>query len=435
MTHQGLRQRAVLGATVALSLTLFTTAAATDPTETLARVTVTPAGKAQFLDVLRLGFDWLSFSDTALEFYADAEDLRRLAELGVSTQIEIPDVRQWYAERLAADLARLDSLGGLQGGPATMGGFETYSEIVAHLDLTSGLHSSIVTGKFSIGTTLEGNDIWAIKISDNPGFDEDEPEVLLTSLTHAREPMGAAVTLGVLDYLADNYGVLPWITDYVDTREIYIIPVVNPDGYLYNELIAPGGGGMWRKNRRDNGGSFGVDLNRNWGAHWGYDNFGSSPNPSSDTYRGTGAFSENETSALRDFILSRTFSVIHNHHSYGQLELWPAGYDRFFTVDEPAFQIIGSTAAALTTSTPQIGWELYPTNGEADDWAYAALGVVSMTAEIGAAFWPLPSEIPGLRDDFIQANLYLIDIADNPFKVGPPRAPMLLAPDSVTIDS
>ena len=85
------------------------------------------------------------------------------------------------------------------------------------------------------------------------------------------------------------------------------IPVINPDGYVYNELIEPDGGGMHRKNRRNtncgNGTTRGVDLNRNFGYEWGADNIGSSSDPCSEVYRGDSAFSEPEAQAVRDFIL------------------------------------------------------------------------------------------------------------------------------------
>jgi murein tripeptide amidase MpaA len=92
-------------------------------------------------------------------------------------------------------------------------------------------------------------------------------------------------------YLLENYGTDPEATYLVDNREMYFVPCFNPDGYEYNRQTDPNGGGMWRKNRRNNGGSYGVDLNRNFGYMWGYDDLGSSPIPSSETYRGPSAFS------------------------------------------------------------------------------------------------------------------------------------------------
>ncbi len=120
-----------------------------------------------------------------------------------------------------------------------------------------------------------------VKISDNPNVNETEPEVLYTALHHAREPVGAMQMLFYMYYLLENYDNDPFIQALVDNTEMYFVPVVNPDGYVYNQTTNPNGGGMWRKNRRNNGsaGLYGSDLNRNYGYMWGYDNNGSSPYP------------------------------------------------------------------------------------------------------------------------------------------------------------
>ena len=113
----------------------------------------------------------------------------------------------------------------------------------------------------------------------------------------------------------------------VDNRELYFIPVINVDGYVYNENTNPNGGGNWRKNRRDNGGGiFGVDPNRNYSFQWGFNNSGSSPTPSSSTYRGTGPFSEPETQAIRDFVNGQDFTMAFNYHSFSNVLIFPYDY-------------------------------------------------------------------------------------------------------------
>src|SRR6185503_2455375 len=108
--------------------------------------------------------------------------------------------------------------------------------------------------------------------------------------------------------LLENYNTNPEVKYLIDNLEMYFVPVVNPDGYIYNETTNPNGGGMWRKNRRDNlDGEYGVDLNRNYGYNWGYDNNGSDPNTASDTYRGDTSFSEPETQNLKNFCNARQF--------------------------------------------------------------------------------------------------------------------------------
>ncbi|MBN4076379.1 immune inhibitor A [Gemmatimonas aurantiaca] len=415
--------------------------------ETLDKIRIRPETKDQYLRIYSGVYDIVEFYSEEFVAYADAADQLDLQNRGIPFTVEQPKISEFYSERAKTDLQRLRDMGAVSSSssPATMGGFETFSEIVAHLDQASADHPSIMTAKFSIGTSVEGRDLWVVKISDNPNVDENEPEVFLVSLIHAREPAAGAVTLNVMDYLTDNYGVIPEITTLVDTREIYIMPVENPDGYVYNELTNPSGGGLWRKNRLDNGdATFGVDLNRNHSGHWGYDDFGSSSNTASQVYRGTSAFSEPETNLTNLFIRSRNFTVIHNHHSYSNLELWPSGYDRVFTKDEFTFQIIGDSLTVNNGYAPLLSWNLYPTNGDADDYCYGDTtggkpSIISFTAEIGSVsdgFWPLPSRIPALIAENLHPNLYLIQIADNPRQVGPPYPPVLGAvSDTSIVDS
>src|SRR5262249_2175906 len=129
------------------------------------------------------------------------------------------------------------------------------------------------------------------------------------------------------------------VTYLVNNRELYFIPVVNPDGYVYNQTTNPNGGGRWRKNRRNSGGgAFGVDINRNFDYKWGYDDVGSSPEPASEHYRGASPASEPETPAIQNFVLSRHFTMSLNYHSYGDSFNFPWGYlPDFFTPDHPTF--------------------------------------------------------------------------------------------------
>ncbi|MCH9031482.1 MAG: immune inhibitor A [candidate division Zixibacteria bacterium] len=420
----------------------FVTASANEEpfkSEIIDKIRVATVDKAQLMSVLSSGFDIVEYDGLDLTLLAGLADKSRLNDMGVPFSVEIKDISKFYADRYAAELAELTKSGSLAGAPsATMGGFETYSEITTHIHQAWADHSSIVADPFSIGTTIDGNQQWVVKISDNPTVDEDEPEIFLVSLLHAREPCGAASHLNVMDYLTDNYGTDSLATYLVDNREIFILPVANPDGYVYNELINPTGGGMWRKNRRNNGGGvFGVDLNRNYSAHWGYDNIGSSPFTNSNTYRGPAPFSEPETSNIRDFVLSRNFSIIHNNHSYSDLVLWPFGYTYVYTPEQDIFQAIGDSMATFHGYFATIGWNLYPTNGEADEWAYDTTGgktsILSFTSELGSlsdGFWASLSRIPVIVDENLAPNLYLISIADNPRRAGPPIPPVLTGPDS-----
>lgn len=322
------------------------------------------------------------------------------------------------------------------GAQAVNGGFRNYGQCMALMDSIHTAHPSITSDKILIGGTHDGYFIWAMKISDNPGVDEDEPEVLITGMHHAREPIGMEICLETMKRLTDGYGSDALMTRLVNEREIYFVPIVNPDGYEYNRLTNPNGGGMWRKNRSENlDGTRGVDINRNYGYNWGYDDNGSSPVPNDETYRGQFAFSEDETQAMRTFVNDRHFTFMLNYHSYSRLFLWPWGYDYVYTPDEAFFEALGDSMTSLNGYTPEIGWHLYPTNGDADDWGYGATNehdpLYAFTMEVGTWFWPDPSEIPGQIDENQGPNFLLIDLADTPQRIFPPVVPTWTTPDTV----
>src|SRR5262245_13539570 len=152
-----------------------------------------------------------------------------------------------------------------------MGGYYTLNELQSVLDQIRAAYPAIVTAKTSLGSSVEGRPLWMVKVSDNPASDEAEPEARFDALHHAREPESMQASLWFLLWLVESYGSDPLATYLVDHRELFFVPCVNPDGYVYNQSTDPGGGGLWRKNRRNlGGGDFGVDLNRNYTYQWGY---------------------------------------------------------------------------------------------------------------------------------------------------------------------
>lgn len=304
-------------------------------------------------------------------------------------------------------------------GFGSMGGFFTLNEIYARLDTMYMLYPNIITQKFQIGSTIENRPIYAVKISDNPNVNEDEPQVLIDALIHAREPAGMMAVMYYMYYLLENYGTDPEVTYLVNNREIYFIPCMNPDGYDYNRTTNPNGGGQWRKNRRNNGGSFGVDLNRNWGYMWGYNNTGSSGTPSSETYRGTAPFSEPENQAVRDFCLQKNFKTALNYHTYSNLLLYPWGYINQPSPDNALFVEYSTDMVAFNgyqNGQPPV--ILYDVNGATDDWMYgeqdAKPKIISMTPEVGSSsdgFWPAQSRIFPLAMENLKPNLYITWVA------------------------
>jgi hypothetical protein len=297
--------------------------------------------------------------------------------------------------------------------------YHTWSETIAFVDSLRLLYPNVVSQKWSIGQTLEGRDLWCFRISDNPDVDEDEPEVLIDGMHHAREIMSSEFTIMFAEYLAQNYGTDPEITWLVDNRELYIIPVVNPDGSVYNEVGHPSGGGMWRKNRRDNGdGTFGVDPNRNYPYMWGYDDMGSSPDPGSEVYRGPSAGSELEIQAMMLFINGRNIRTHDTIHTYSNLTLYPWGYISTPTPDGAIFDHMAGEMTKFNGYTPgQPGVILYEVNGGTLDWTYGEIKhgkIFSFSNEIGSSsdfFWPPESRREPLFQENIWPHIYLMRVA------------------------
>ena len=358
-------------------------------------------------------------------FLSDTE-VKILRGNGIQFTMLIDDWNSYYEhqqqleKRSASELVASSPVKNFHLG--SMGGYLTLNEVVAELDSMRKKYPSLITKRDSIGTTLEKRTIWAVKISKNPDIDENEPRPLYTALHHAREPESMMQLIYFMWYLLENYGTDEEVTGLVDHREMYFVPVVNPDGYAYNQQTQPSGGGMWRKNRWINptGKTVGVDLNRNYGYQWGFNNVGSSPIDSFETYRGASAFSEPETQAMRNFCIAKKFSVALNYHTYSNLLIYPWGYSDSDTRDSIFFRSMASDLTASTrysygTGSQTVG---YVTNGDSDDWMYgdtlAKPKVFSMTPEIGTftdGFWPVLARILPLAQENLPANLYLAHAA------------------------
>jgi hypothetical protein len=367
----------------------------------------------------------------------DSKTINAARQAGFRLDVVIEDVKAYYKSR-TENSYRKPQQPQTQSAPCgitapsypmpahfhhgSMGGFYTYSELIDIIDSMSLLYPNLITAKAPIDVTqsIEGNDIYFLKLSDNPGTDEAEPEILYTALHHAREPESVTQMIYYLWYLLENYATDPEIQALVDSTEMYFVPCLNPDGYLYNEFTDPFGGGMWRKNRRDNlDGEFGVDLNRNYGFNWGYDDTGSSPYTDEETYRGTSAFSEPETQALRNFINTREFLITLNYHTWGNHLVIPWGYDPFVVnPDIASFNFYGEAITRYNHYHVGTGIETvgYVTNGGSDDWMYGEQSskpkIYSMTPEVGDdGFWPDPSRIDFLSESNVYANITMAKLA------------------------
>lgn len=300
----------------------------------------------------------------------------------------------------------------------SMGGYFTYAEMLDILDDMRTKYPNLISERTPIegALTHEGRPIYWLRISNNPDIDEEKPEVLYTALHHAREPNSLSQMIFYLWYVLENYDTDPDIKYIVDHTEMYFVPCINPDGYLYNEATNPEGGGLWRKNRwaDETGEVFGVDLNRNYGFEWAHDDQGSSSSPSSQVYRGQSGFSEPETQAIRDFCNAHQFKICMNYHSYGNLLIYPWGYSDEPTEEAESFNGFAQLMTAENnyfagTGTETVG---YVVNGNSDDWMYGETetkpSIFAMTPEVGDfdfGFWPPQSAIDRLNKSALRQNI------------------------------
>ena len=346
-----------------------------------------------------------------IEVIADDADLAALDALGVPYEVLVPDLVAFYRSRLGPLPESPGPYGAWLVPPFAgggMGGYYTFDEVVAVLDQMIAAYPNLISARTSLGKTVEGRDLWMVKISDNPNVDEPEPEVRIDALHHAREPASIHTTLWFMLYLLEEYGSDPLATYLVNERELWFVPVVNPDGYVYNQTISPGGGGLWRKNRSVNaGGSFGVDLNRNYPEKWGYDNVGSSPNPGSETYRGPAPASEPEVQAMSAFTAGRHFRTALTAHSYGNQWLYPYGYDQLVPTNVAEYEELGQLATEINGYELGPMWDvLYLVNGGVPDFDHEQHGIVSYLPEIGSSgdgFWPATARIVPLAEENLLA--------------------------------
>ncbi|MBB2911336.1 hypothetical protein FHS43_002601 [Streptosporangium becharense] len=240
------------------------------------------------------------------------------------------------------------------------------------------------------GTTLKGQPLTAIKVTKNARQlrDGTRKAVLYASAQHAREWITPEMTRRLLLHFLNGYGTDPELTRLVDTTELWFVPVANPDGYDHTFTE---GNRLWRKNLRDNDGdgrlttADGVDLNRNFAYKWGYDNEGSSANPASQTYRGARPQSEPETRAMDDLTKRVRFTYMLNYHSAAQLLLYGIGWQQATpSPDDLIFEaLLGDDAKpAVPGYDPDLGAELYTTNGETDGHMTNRRHILAVTPEM-----------------------------------------------------
>ncbi|MCX7947442.1 MAG: M14 family zinc carboxypeptidase [candidate division WOR-3 bacterium] len=302
----------------------------------------------------------------------------------VINKFQYEKVKNLYSHEVLFDGSEMKTL--INFGP-----YYTYSEAMNEINKFHLNYPNLVSQPFIVGLSWENRQIKGIKVSANNNI---KPAIWFNSAIHAREPGGVSALLGFTYYLLKNYYKNSEINYLLNNRDIYVIPVTNPDGYVFNESYASG---LWRKNKRDNNnnGVFetnydGVDLNRNFGYMWGCCN-GSSPNPSSETYRGPSPFSEPETQSYRNFFNQVKPVIANDIHTYSNLIIWPWGYTSTPTPDDSAFRALAWRMFRYNAYNSFQAYYLYVTDGTSDDWIYGATNEhpksLGFTFEIGESFY------------------------------------------------
>lgn len=338
--------------------------------------------------------------------------LNELSEMNLPYSILIPDLEAYDAQMA--------------------GSYHTLAQIQSILEGIAANHSDIAK-LYSIGTTFEGRSIWCLEISDHPGVDEGHPGVFFMGLHHAREWPGAEICLYIANNLTAGYGVNSTITNLVNNRRIWIVPVVNPDGYYYCHDL----GNDWRKNRDyfPQYSTYGVDNNRNyngscdgnaWGAWGAVSSWAISHYPDNECYDGPGPTSEVEDQAITSIFSRNNISAAISFHTYGEDVMWPWGYSYDVAPDNTYLTSVGQQIASRITVqggggtyNPHQSVGLYPTVGDTIDFAYGyghyvqGRATFAYTIEACNEFHPPASDLDQVCYQNCKGALYLLQEAQN----------------------
>ncbi len=274
--------------------------------------------------------------------------------------------------------------------------YYSYQEIQDLLSTTVAEHPDIAVMENLGVSTRDGVIIWGLKISDNPGIQEDEPDVLLDAVIHAREPVNANILATFINEMTDGYGVDAEITSLIDETEIWIIPILNPEGYIFVQTGIDNP--WWRKNKRDNdedglfegvvneycGSSYpsfpdGVDLNRNYAEGWFTAGSGAE---CSIVYRGPAAMSENEAQLQQMLFEREHFVAGISFHSYSE-------YVGYCGEDVAGIQLAEDMAASIhKEGSGYYTAEYFYGNGQSYNWMYWEHGCQAYLIETATTFFP-----------------------------------------------
>lgn len=354
-------------------------------------------------------------------------EIQKAKDAGFKVDILIEDVKAFYVDRAYKNIgvqknSTCPESSGNSFDPTvpsnfelgSMAGFYTYQEYLDILDDMYAQFPNLISERAAVSDTLshEGREIFYVKMSNDPAVDQSKPKVLYTSLHHAREPGSLSETIFFMWYILENYGTDPEVTYLMDNLEIFCVPMINPDGYVHNVVNDPNGGGMHRKNKNPNVGNVndnpGVDLNRNYSYQWGTTGVDLG-DENSDTYPGSGPFSEPETKNMKKIAENWNVSFAFNAHTYTGLLLYPIGAtEQEFAADHDYFDAYTSHMVKFNNYDPDKSSGLYPASGDSDDYMYKDEDVFAVTPEVGFnGFWPPVNQITPDCIDMLFPNLVM----------------------------
>jgi murein tripeptide amidase MpaA len=319
-----------------------------------------------------------------IDMRVNPAQLAALAVSGLRYEIIINDVQA----AIDAEAAAIRARNGVDDA-AWYTNYHNYADNRAYCQAMAAAYPTLCT-YVVLGQSLQGRDIFGLRIT-GPGSTANRPASLWWGGQHAREWLTVPIPEYCAEQLLTNYATDAHTQFLVNNIEFFFVPIMNPDGYDYTWTTQR----LWRKNRRANAGTcsgtFGVDLNRNWGYQWG--GAGASTSCSSDTYRGTAGFSEPETQVMRNFIQANPrIKTTMDWHSYGQLVMSPWGYTS--ALPTPAsvaqdFQNMDNQMSFAIMAVHGVGYSagpvyttIYPASGVSVDWAFGAQGIKAFTIEV-----------------------------------------------------
>lgn len=316
-------------------------------------------------------------------------------------------------------------------------GYRDYNQVVSDLQQLQAQYPYLVQvhnigdswGKiYSVDYPFYANynhSIWAVKVSANVTESMDKSAFYFVGEHHAREPISTEMCFTILEHLVENYGSDPEVTAILDESEVWIVPLLNPNGH---KVVLDQQDIWWRKNMRDNNGNHdfdtdytsgmgadGVDLNRNYGYRWGYSN--TTDLQYWPSYHGPGPFSEPETQALANLLASRRFLAGISYHTHGQYVLYPFGYLMNLVAPDSyelrtlAQEIAGQILKHNSTNQyydAMPSWQLYPVSGSSDDWIYGVTGAFAYTVEMATTFIPHFYDIPQITAQNLNGAMMLL---------------------------